>query len=365
MTVVQHWLSEPLSKDVSLALERLARAPGVRRIAVMPDVHLADYVCVGTVVATDAVVYPQAVGGDIGCGMATLRVAGGLEALTPQRAEQLLEALRRQVPVMRQLKPQVIPEFDLSSPELHRRVLRDARIQFGTVGRGNHFVELQADEEHRLWLAVHSGSRALGPAIREHHLQRAAAAKHGLIALPSGDAAKDYWQDHDAAQHYARGNRRAIAEQALRAIRDVLHLDADWSTWFDVTHNFVRQERHGDQDLWVHRKGACSALLGEPGIIPGSMGTTTYHVEGRGCDAAMRSSSHGAGRCLPRGEAMRRITIRQLTADLQGIYYNHQQSHLLRDEAPSAYKDIHKVMRAQKDLVRIQRRLTPILSFKG
>jgi tRNA-splicing ligase RtcB (3'-phosphate/5'-hydroxy nucleic acid ligase) len=365
MTVVQHWLSEPLSKDVSLALERLARAPGVRRIAVMPDVHLAEHVCVGTVVATEAVVYPQAVGGDVGCGMATLRLGGAADSLTSDRAQQLLTALRNYVPVMRQQKPQVIPELDLSSPELHRRVSRDARIQFGTVGRGNHFVELQVDEQQALWLAVHSGSRALGPVIREHHLQRAGPAKHGLLGLPSGAGAEDYWRDHDAAQHYARCNRRAIAEQALRAIADVLGCDADWSTWFDVTHNFVRQEQHGEQGLWVHRKGACSARVGERGIIPGSMGTTTYHVEGRGCDAAMCSSSHGAGRRMPRGEAMRRITVRQLAADLQGVHYNQQQSHLLRDEAPAAYKDIHKVMRAQQDLVRITNRLQPVLSYKG
>lgn len=364
MTTVHRWLSEPMAKDVSLALERLARAPGVRRIAVMPDVHLAEHVCVGTVVATDGVVYPQAVGGDIGCGMATLRLAASRDVLTAERAEHLLAALRCLVPAVRQRQPQDLDELEMSDPGLQQRVLRDARIQLGTVGRGNHFVELQADEQDGLWLAVHSGSRALGPAIREHHMRGAPRGKHGFVGLTER-AAADYLVDHEAAQRYACSNRRAIAAAALVAIEQAIGADGDWSTWFDVAHNFVRKEEHDGQLLWVHRKGACSAAISERGIIPGSMGSATYHVEGRGCADAMSSSSHGAGRRMARGEAMRRITIRDLTSDLKGVFYDHRQADRLRDEAPAAYKDIHKVMRAQKDLVRIARRLAPVLSYKS
>ncbi|MEC9048489.1 MAG: RtcB family protein [Planctomycetota bacterium] len=361
---MQRWLSEPMAKDVSLALERLARAPGVRRIAVMPDVHLAEHVCVGTVLATDGVVYPQAVGGDIGCGMATLRLDMPREALTAARAEQLFGALRLRVPAVRQRSPQDIGVLEMSDIRLQRRVSRDARVQLGTVGRGNHFVELQADEGGCLWLAVHSGSRALGPSIREHHIRRAVSGTKGLVGL-TGDAVADYLVDHNAAQEYACANRRAIAVAALRALEEVIDARGDWSTWFDVTHNFVREESHDGQQLWVHRKGACSAAIGEPGIIPGSMGSATYHVDGRGCAAAMCSSSHGAGRRLARGEAMRRITVRELANDLEGVYYEEGQAHRLRDEAPAAYKDIDKVMRAQKELVRITRRLAPVLSYKS
>lgn len=364
MTEVQRWLSEPMSQEVSLALERLARAPGVRRIAVMPDVHLAEHVCVGTVVATDGVIYPQAVGGDIGCGMATLRLQGDVDVVTQERAEQLLDALRLRVPIVRQRQRRELAPLALSDPQLQRRVHRDACVQFGTVGRGNHFVELQADEQGSLWLAVHSGSRALGPAIREHHLRKADAGKRVLCGL-TGDAADSYLQDHDVAQDYAVRNRRAIADAALAAIEQVLGVRGEEATWFDVTHNFVRAEQHGDANLWVHRKGACSALDGERGIIPGSMGTATYHVEGRGCAASMCSSSHGAGRRMARGEAMRRITVRGLQQDLQGVFYDHRLTDRLRDEAPSAYKDITKVMRAQKELVRITRRLRPVVAFKG
>lgn len=366
MTVVHRWLTEPLAKDVSLALERLARAPGVRRIAVMPDVHLAEHVCVGTVVATEGLVYPQAVGGDIGCGMATLRLrGGGAEEMSAESAERLLRAWRSVVPVVRQAKAQSVPDLGLSSDDFARRVLRDVRVQFGTVGRGNHFVELQEDEGGELWLLVHSGSRALGPAIREQHMRGAPPGKHGLCGLAAGGDAERYLVDHQAAQEFAIANRRAIAMAAAAAVHDVLGLEADWATWFDVVHNFVREENHDGHRLWVHRKGACSARDGEPGIIPGSMGASTYHVQGRGDAASMSSSSHGAGRCMARGEAMRRISARQMERDLEGVFYEARFADRLRDEAPSAYKDISKVMRAQKDLVRIVRRLRPVLVYKG
>lgn len=364
MTEVYSWLSEPLSRDVSLALDRLAHAPGVRRIAVMPDVHLAEHVCVGTVVATDGVIYPQAVGGDIGCGMATLRLHANVDAVDESRATALLAAWRTRVPIVRQPKRRELASLELFDERLQRRVRRDAEVQFGTVGRGNHFVELQADERGELWLAVHSGSRALGPAIREHHFARHGIARRELRGL-TGAAAVGYLHDHDVAVAYARDNRRAIAAAALAGIEEVLGATADRESWFDVTHNFVRTESHGAATLHVHRKGACSALDGERGIIPGSMGTATYHVEGRGCAASMNSSSHGAGRRLARGEAMRRITVRGLQNDLRGVFYEQRLVDRLRDEAPGAYKDITKVMRAQKELVRITRRLRPVVAFKG
>jgi len=366
MTVVHRWLTEPLPHDVCKALERLERAPGVRRIAVMPDVHLAEHVCVGTVVATDGVVYPQAVGGDIGCGMATVRLLGndgGDVVVDEPRAERLLAELRERVPIVRRRSPQDV-SLSLSSARLQRRVERDARVQLGTVGRGNHFVELQRDDDGALWLAVHSGSRGLGPAVRAHHLRGAEAVGSGLLALRGDDAAA-YRHDHDAALAYAERNRRELAANALAAMHDVLGLRADEASWFDVTHNFVRDERHGGEPLLVHRKGACSARDGERGLIPGSMGAHTFHVEGRGCAAALASSSHGAGRCLARGEAMRRVSVRQLEQDLDGVFFERRLGDRLRDEAPRAYKDIGRVMRAQRELVRVVRRLRPVLVFKG
>ncbi|MBL8736556.1 MAG: RtcB family protein [Planctomycetes bacterium] len=366
MTVVHRWLAEPLPRDVQQALERLAAAPAVQHVAVMPDVHLAEHVCIGTVVGTTDRLYPQAVGGDIGCGIAAVAVAATADALADEAAaERLFAALRERVPSLRQRRRRELDAFGLSDWALDRAMRRDLQFELGTLGRGNHFLEVQADEADRLWLMVHSGSRALGPAVRDHHLARGQPVGKGLIALPSVGHGLDYLHDHDVALWFARQNRRAIAEAAAVALHEALGLAVDWSSWQDVVHNFVRCERHGDAELWVHRKGAASADLGEFGAIPGSMGSRSFHVEGRGCAAALRSSSHGAGRRLPRGEAMRRISPKEFERQLGGVHFPRALVDELRDEAPGAYKDIGAVMRAQRDLVKVVRRLRPVLAWKG
>ncbi len=367
MTRVHRWLVEPLPRNVAQALERLGRAPGVRHVAVMPDVHLSEHVCVGTVVGTEDVLYPQAVGGDIGCGMAALPLRATAEALaTAERAQALLLALQQAVPVARQRAPVTDALPELSDPALHHAVRRDARIELGTLGRGNHFLEVQKDAGERLWLMVHSGSRAVGPTILRHHLQRGRKVTGGLVALAAAESdGRAFLHDVGVALDYAARNRRAIAEAAMAAIEAVLGAGADWDGWFDCQHNFVRQEDHGHGPLWVHRKGAISARTGEPGIIPGSMGSRSFHVQGRGCTAALCSSSHGAGRRLARGAAQRQITVRDLQRDMRGVWFAEHRSADLRDEAPGAYKDIGAVMRAQRELTRVERELLPVLSYKG
>jgi len=366
MTVVHRWLAEPLPRPVAQALERLAAAPGVQRIAVMPDVHLAEHVCVGTVLGTEGVLYPQAVGGDIGCGMLVVRVAARSEVVADEAAAgRVFAALRQRVPVVRQPVARDCELAPLCDPALHKRVQRDLRVELGTIGRGNHFLELQADQQEQLWLMVHSGSRALGPAVREHHLSRGDPARKGLVGLAVDGAGREYLHDHDVAIAFAQHNRRCIAVAAEQALQGALGIGLDWSTWTDVVHNFVRRERHDGAELWVHRKGASSAHTGEPGVIPGSMGSASFHVEGRGCAAAMCSSSHGAGRKLARGEAARRISARDLERQLAAVFFERDLAPRLRDEAPGAYKDIGAVMRAQRELVRIVRRLRPVLAYKG
>jgi tRNA-splicing ligase RtcB (3'-phosphate/5'-hydroxy nucleic acid ligase) len=363
---VHSWLVEPMPKAVAKAMNRLAAARGVVHIAVMPDVHLAENVCVGTVVATDEWLYPQAVGGDIGCGMAAVRLHADVSALrTENDAERVFAGLHELVPAVRQFRPQEVVVGELSSPVLQRAVQRDARIEFGTLGRGNHFLEIQCDEHDQLWLLVHSGSRAVGPAIREHHLARDEAVGKGLVALAANGVGRAYLHDVQVAVDYASRNRRAIADAAAHALQDTLGIVADWPSWFEVVHNFVRRELHEGREVWVHRKGASSAREGEPGIVPGSMGTRSFHTEGRGCAAALCSSSHGAGRQLARGEAARTITVRDLERDLRGVFFERHLAPRLRDEAPGAYKDIGAVMRAQRDLVRIVRTLRPVLAYKG
>jgi tRNA-splicing ligase RtcB len=366
MTSVHHWLCEPLPKAVAQALERLAAARGVCHVAVMPDVHLAEHVCVGTVLGTDGWLYPQAVGGDIGCGMAAVRLAADAGALADEDAAgRLFAALRDAVPAVRQRRPRDVALDDLSDAALQRRVRRDVAVEFGTLGRGNHFLEVQADEQGQLWLMVHSGSRALGPAIAAHHLARGERAGGGLVALAADGPGREYLRDVDVALAFARQNRRAIAEAAAGALATALTVDVEWATWIDAAHNFVRRERHGAGELWVHRKGASPAGAGEPGIIPGSMGTRSFHVEGRGCAAALCSSSHGAGRRLPRGVAARTIAVRELESQLRAVFFERALAPRLRDEAPAAYKDIGAVMRAQHELVRVVRTLRPVLAYKA
>ncbi len=365
MTIVHRFLAEPLPRAVANALERLAAARGVRRVAVMPDVHLADDVCVGTVVGTDAWLYPQAVGADIGCGMAVVRIAAARDAIADEAAaRRVLAALRERIPRVRRYQARDVTIGELSDDVLARRVARDARIEFGTIGRGNHFVEVQADDDDALWLVVHTGSRAIGPAVKAHHLARGEPVGGGLVALAADGGGAAYLHDAAVAVDYARRNRRAIAESAADAFASAIGVGVDWDTWFDGTHDFVRRERHDGEDLWVHRKGANSARDAEVAIVPGSMGTPSFHVEGRGCGAAMCSSAHGAGRRLARGEAMRRISARDVVRQLGGTFFDSADVDRLRDEAPAAYKDIRAVMRAQGDLVRVVRVLRPVLTFK-
>jgi tRNA-splicing ligase RtcB (3'-phosphate/5'-hydroxy nucleic acid ligase) len=365
------WLIEPLSPDVRAALDRLRRSDDVQAVAVMPDVHLASDVCVGTVVATSRLLYPNAVGGDIGCGMAAVGFSGDAAALKDRKtAARILAGLSERVPVLKQPeRPESPGELwgrGLSDPSLERQRDREGLWQLGTLGRGNHFLELQADEEDRLWLMAHSGSRSIGQAVRDLHLHRCRRLSAGLGFLdceePSGVA---YLADMAWALGYAAENRRRIVAAAVGVVEAVTGVAADWSTWLSCHHNHVERVGEGDRALWVHRKGAISARDDEPGIIPGSMGTASYHTLGRGVPEALWSSSHGAGRAMSRTEARHRVTVRDLERDTEGVWLDRRKARLLLDEAPGAYKDITKVMGAQRDLTRIVRRLRPVMSYKG
>lgn len=382
---VHTWLSEPLPDDVESSLRRLAESEDVQHMAVMPDVHLSAEVCVGAVVATGELLYPAAVGGDIGCGIAAVRFEVGAEVLAQERwAERMLNALARQVPPNRHSSrtigalPDALLSDPLSSPRLEKLKSRDGRVQLGTLGRGNHFLEFQSDDQERLWLMVHSGSRAMGQAITRHHLSVAAdqtGAAPGNTAQPGSSpllaldgaatAGQDYLHDLAWGRRYASHNRQRMVESVACLVRELFGADTDWSSLIESDHNHVRRESHFGREFWVHRKGAQLASDGEPGVIPGSMGTASFHVQGRGCPLSLTSSSHGAGRRLSRTEARRSITGRQLQKQLSGVWFDRRRAAALRDEAPLAYKDIRKVMRAQKSLTRITRELRPVLTYKG
>jgi tRNA-splicing ligase RtcB len=254
----------------------------------------------------------------------------------------------------------------LSHPSLEAIRRHEGAIEFATLGSGNHFIELQRDEDGRLWLMVHSGSRAIGPAIRDHHLRHAEDVGGGLRALDAtSDHGAAYLADAAWARRFADASRRAMAEEAGAVIHEVLGARPCWETIITTDHNHVSFERHGDRELWIHRKGAMPAGLGQHGVLPGSMGSASFHVQGRGHAAALCSSAHGAGRALSRTAARAKVTDREFYRQMEGVWYDHRLSRELRDEAPAAYKDIRAVLRAQRELVKVTRVLQPVLNYKG
>ena len=372
MAPVELRLTAPMGRDVADAIERLRRAPDVQKVAVMPDVHLATDVCIGVAVATSGLIYPQAVGGDIGCGMLAVALDAEAAALTPARAGGVLAELGRAVPARRRNRRAVVEQpaevaaLELSDPELEAVRRTEGVLRFATLGSGNHFLEIQADEDDRLWLMIHSGSRAVGPAVRDHYLALAEPVGGRLRALEAkSDAGAAYLHDVDAARRYAEASRRAMAREAGVVFERVLGASLRWETAVATDHNHVSLERFGDRDLWVHRKGAMPAQRGECGVLPGSMGTLSFHVEGRGEQAALCSSAHGAGRAWSRTETRSKTSVRELQRQMDGVWFDCRIAVKLRDEAPAAYKDVRAVLRAQKDLVRVTRTLRPLLNYKG
>ena len=370
---ISQWLTQGLSQAVHNRVRRMSECDDVVRIAIMPDVHLAKEYCVGTVVATRSRIMPQAVGGDIGCGMSAVRVNEMAERLvTRDSAQKLLRLLHRFVPTNKH-KPNTVSEQlpdtllarDLSDPRLVKSAARDGRFQLGTLGRGNHFLEFQSDEEGTLWMMVHSGSRAMGQLITEYHLRKALKGDPLAFLEANSDEGRAYLNDVAWAREYARINRLSMLRMTSELLRMLWSVEIDEQSLIESDHNHVRQEIHFGERLWVHRKGAQSAAVDEPGVIPGSMGTASYHVVGRGCVESVTSSSHGAGRALSRTEARSNVSVRSLKREMGGVFFDASKAAAIRDEAPSAYKDIRRVMKAQKELVKIVRVLRPLISYKG
>ena len=369
---VEMWCAEKPPKQVLRSLERLSRIEGVVRVVAMPDVHLAKEVCVGAVMATASRLFPEAVGGDIGCGMSALRFEADARALDDAgAASEVLGLLGETIPCTQRPSrsaslPGELSASVLSEPRLEKKKASIGRVQFATLGRGNHFIEFQRGEASELWLMIHSGSRGMGQAIRDVHLLRAQASSKGLRFLESGsEEGQAYLADMRWAVRYARQSRCRMAELIAEGMHARFGFRAVMDGYFDCSHNFVRREEHDGHDLWVHRKGAISAAEGELGIIPGSMASASFHVSGRGQPDALKSSSHGAGRLLSRTDARRKVTIAAFQEQMQGVWFDHRLTNRLRDEAPAAYKNIGAVMRAQRDLTRIVRQLEPVLSYKG
>jgi tRNA-splicing ligase RtcB len=344
----------------------------VQRIAVMPDVHWGEGSCVGVVLATRTLVYPQAVGSDIGCGVTALRLDGDAASLDLSRREGALAVMGGAVPILRHhshararnavgLEPS-----ELSDARLAAAARREGRIEFGTLGRGNHFLEIQADEADGLWLVVHSGSRAMGQIVTHHHTARAARVKGGLVMLDtSTDLGEAYVRDAAWAARYAAASREQMLKTAAEALGRAIGIGAcDEAPW-GTDHNHVRRESHGNKTLLVHRKGASPAGVGVPVIIPGSMATATFHAVGRGGGESLDSCSHGAGRAMARSVARRAVSEARFLASTESVTFDRGLAVQLVDESPEAYRDVRRVMRAQRELVRVERVLRPLVCLKG
>jgi tRNA-splicing ligase RtcB (3'-phosphate/5'-hydroxy nucleic acid ligase) len=372
---LRQWLAMPMEPGAREAIERVRRAEDVVHVAVMPDVHVAGDVCVGTAMATRRLIYPAAVGGDIGCGMLAMAFDASADVLRDaESAGKLLRAIGENIPAVRRHRsrtlalPAALDPAALSHPALAAlaRPGEEGRLQFGTLGGGNHFIELQADGDDRLWLMIHSGSRAMGQEVKRHHVARASRRSAGMPALDAEAAeGQAYLADQQWARTYAEENRRAMGEILAALLRSQFRIEPVAESMIGCDHNHVRREEHFGQMLFVHRKGAMPADRDAPGIVPGSMGTRSFHVAGLGCADSLRSSAHGAGRLFSRHQARRRFGAADVRRQMRGVWFDPRIGEVLREESPAAYKNVEAVMRAQQALVAITRVLRPLLVFKG
>jgi tRNA-splicing ligase RtcB len=364
-------------------------------VAVMPDVHLGKGATVGSVIPTKGAIIPAAVGVDIGCGMCAVRTGIAADQL-PDSLRHLRSRIEARVPVGFSMHDRPLslagdgPQgrtLASRGRELARRYEKLAIMeaigkydhkrtfhQLGTLGGGNHFIELCIDESNGVWVMLHSGSRNIGKTIGETaiHMAREIAEREDrklrdrdLAWLDEGTRAFDmYVEALQWAQDYAAHNRALMMHQVLLALREELQREvATFETAVQCHHNYASIEEHFGQRIWVTRKGAVSARRGELGIIPGSMGAKSFIVRGKGHPDSYCSCSHGAGRRLSRGAAKRRYTVADLKAQTAGVECRKDAGVL--DEIPAAYKDIEAVMAAQSDLVEVVHTLKQVMCIKG
>ncbi len=376
---VLSWAST-LEPEALKQAERTASMPFVvPPLALMPDAHVGLGSTVGSVIATRGAIMPAAVGVDIGCGM--IAVDTGLDSHDlPDDLSQLHDRIAQSVPAGLG-KAHESADVDVFSmigrPSTVLTGSQELKVtrQFGTLGSGNHFVEVCLDERDRVWVVLHSGSRGIGNQLATQHIDVAKGLmKDYFISLPDPDLAylvqgteqfKHYVSDLLWAQDYALRNREQMLDAVLVSMADFLGLDEIGGVKINCHHNFTQMENHRGKNYWVTRKGAIQAQQGQMGIIPGSMGTRTYIVEGLGSAASYESCSHGAGRRMSRSRAKKALSVSSLRDAMEGRAWNEDQAEKLVDEHPQAYKDIDQVMEDQKDLVRPLHTLRQILNYKG
>jgi RNA-splicing ligase RtcB len=364
---------------------RLSRLPFVvGHVALMPDAHVGLGSTIGTVFATSGAIIPAAIGVDIGCGMVAQRLGICANDL-PDGLDQLHHLIQESIPAgvgRGHLDGARVSEADATIDRLlaTRRDWDDrdrtrAYSQFASLGSGNHFIELSLDEHDDVWAVLHSGSRGIGNALATKHIECAKGLmRQYFIELDDQDLAylvegtdefRAYIDDMEWAQAYAFANRGAMMDEVVRQVAHALGRELHPDPAINCHHNYTVKEHLGNRDVWLTRKGAIRAGEGDLGVIPGSMGTSTYIVQGRGSVSSYMSSSHGAGRRLSRTEARRTLTVESLNEQMQGLAWNASDAKSLLDEHPDAYKPIAEVMAAQQDLVEVVHELRQILNYKG
>jgi RNA-splicing ligase RtcB len=362
--------------EQALRTSRLGIVTG--HVALMPDAHLGMGATVGSVIPTEGAIIPAAVGVDIGCGMIAVE--------TTLSANDLPDSLERYLPVVATAIPAGLGRwhaeasikaetwFAANRQPLSDELTKRALEQFGTLGSGNHFFEVCLDENEAVWIVLHSGSRGVGNKLASAHIERAKLKAEtmeyyledpDLAFFMEGDPAfNEYISDLLWAQRYAAANRAQMMDQALAAFFAFVRTGAEKSR-INCHHNFTAREIHQGRPMWITRKGAIKADVNDLGIIPGSMGTRSYIVRGKGNEDSYHSCSHGAGRRMSRGQARRSFTGADLTAQMGDRVWQTDNADQLVDEIPSSYKDIDQVMADQTDLVEVLHSLTQILNYKG
>jgi len=382
----------PVEEDARKQLKNIASLPFIyKHVAVMPDVHLGKGSTIGSVIPTLGAIIPAAVGVDIGCGMIAVKTTLNASDL-PDNLGPLRDAIEKAVPHGRTPGKsdrgawcKVPGEVDKTWKKLFQGFERitekypklkntNNRVHLGTLGTGNHFIEVCLDEHNAVWFMLHSGSRGVGNAIGNTFIELAKQdmRKH-FIHVPDVDLAyfpegTEYFDDYvhavEWAQFYAKLNRELMMQQVIRAVKAVItkpfatHLEA-----VNCHHNYVQREMHFDREVLITRKGAVSAQKGQLGIIPGSMGARSYIVRGKGHAESFCSCSHGAGRAMSRTEAKRRFSVADQIKATEGVECRKDAAVI--DEIPMAYKDIDAVMQAQDELVEVVHTLKQIVCVKG
>jgi tRNA-splicing ligase RtcB (3'-phosphate/5'-hydroxy nucleic acid ligase) len=365
-------------------------------IAIMPDCHAGYGMPIGGILATNGVIIPNAVGVDIGCGMCAVKTSLRNEHLSKDTLKKIIGEIRKVVPVgfehqKENQDERLLPSFHLDKEmQIISEQYQSALKQLGTLGGGNHFIEIQKDNNDNIWIMIHSGSRNLGKKVADHYNKIAVELnkkwyssvpkKWELAFLPiESKEAKDYMAEMNYCVEFALANRKLMMEKIGYILTDVCSnlfkssienplgkIFFEMEDMINIAHNYARWENHFGKNVIIHRKGATSAKEGEIGIIPGSQGTKSYIVKGKGNPDSFMSCSHGAGRIMSRMKARAELDLEReiKSLDKQGIIHSirHQKD---LDEASSAYKDINEVMENQKDLVEILVELTPLGVIKG